>query len=45
MVINAAVARAAQNYMPLTQQANQQVFVLGSNPLPNGPYRPTGPEK
>ena len=37
-VINAAVARAAPNYMPLTQQANQQVFVFGPNPLPNGPY-------
>lgn len=45
MVINAAVARAAPNYMPLTQQANQQVFVLGPNPLPKGPYRQTGPEK
>jgi hypothetical protein len=38
-VVNAAVARAAPNYMPLTQQANQQVFVLGPNPIPNGPYR------
>lgn len=37
-VINAAVARAAPNYMPLTQQANQQVFMLGPNALPNGPY-------
>jgi hypothetical protein len=36
--INAAVARAAPNYMPLTQQANQQVFVLGPNAIPNGPY-------
>jgi hypothetical protein len=39
-VISAAMTRAAPNYMPLTQQANQQVFVLGPNPLPNGPYRP-----
>lgn len=38
-VINAAVARAAPNYMPLTQQANQQVFVAGPNALPDGPYR------
>lgn len=38
-IVNAAVARAAPNYMPLTQQANQQVFVLGPNPLPDGPYR------
>ncbi|MBE0624235.1 MAG: DUF799 family lipoprotein [Burkholderiales bacterium] len=37
--INAAVTRAAPNYMPLTQQANQQVFVLGPNALPDGPYR------
>lgn len=39
-VVNAAVTRAAPNYMPLTQQANQQVFVLGQNALPDGPYRP-----
>lgn len=37
-VVNAAVARAAPNYMPLTKQANQEVFVLGQNALPNGPY-------
>lgn len=37
--INAAVARAAPNYLPLTQQANQQVFVLGPNAIPDGPYR------
>ena len=37
--INAAVARAAPNYLPLTQQANQMVFVLGPNAIPNGPYR------
>jgi hypothetical protein len=39
-IINAALTRAAPNYLPLTQQANQQVFVLGQNPLPDGPYRP-----
>lgn len=44
-VINAAAARAAPNYMPLTQQANQQVFVLGRNALPNGPYLPADPSK
>jgi hypothetical protein len=44
-VINAAVARAAPNYMLLTQQANQQVFILGPNALPNGPYRVTEPGK
>ncbi len=38
-VITAALTRAAPNYMPLTQQANQQVFVMGVNPLPDGPYR------
>jgi hypothetical protein len=36
--INAAAARAAPNYLPLTQQANQMVFVLGPNAIPNGPY-------
>ena len=40
-VVNAAVTRAAPNYMPLTQQANQQVFILGPNAIPNGPYLPT----
>lgn len=39
--INAALTRAAPNYLPLTQQANQQVFVMGPNAIPNGPYRPT----
>lgn len=39
-VINAALTRAAPNYMPLTRQANQQVFVTGPNALPDGPYRP-----
>jgi hypothetical protein len=38
-VINAAVTRAAPNYMPLTQQANNQVIVLGPNPIPDGPYK------
>lgn len=38
-VVNAAVARAVPNYLPLTQQANQLVFVLGPNAIPNGPYR------
>ena len=39
VLINAAVTRAAPNYMPLTQAANRQVFVLGPNALPDGPYR------
>lgn len=37
-VINAAATRIAPNYLPLTQQANQMVFVLGPNAIPNGPY-------
>lgn len=37
--ISAAITRAAPNYLPLTQQANQVVFVLGPNAIPNGPYR------
>lgn len=41
MLISAAVARAVPNYMPLAQQANQQVFVLGPNAIPDGPYRIT----
>jgi hypothetical protein len=36
--INAAITRAAPNYMPLTQAANNQVFISGLNPLPDGPY-------
>lgn len=39
-VVSAAMTRAAPNYIPLTQQANQQAFVYGPNPLPDGPYRP-----
>lgn len=37
--ISAALTRAAPNYMPLTKQANQQVFVVGPNAIPDGPYR------
>lgn len=37
--ISAAVTRAAPNYLPLTQQANYQVFVTDpSTKLPAGPY-------
>ena len=39
-LVSAALARMAPNYLPLTQQANQQVFVLGPNAIPDGPYRP-----
>lgn len=37
--ISAAITRAAPDYMPLARQANQQVFILGPNALPDGPYR------
>ncbi|MFZ6848706.1 DUF799 domain-containing protein [Undibacterium sp. RuRC25W] len=37
--INAAVARAKPNYMPLTRMANNDVFVTGKNPIPDGPYK------
>ena len=36
--VSAAITRAAPNYLPLTQRANQMVFVLGPNAIPNGPY-------
>lgn len=36
--VSAAIARAAPNYLPLTQQANNQVFILGPDAIPNGPY-------
>jgi hypothetical protein len=36
--VEAAVVRAAPNYLPLTQQANTQVFVVEHTKLPNGPY-------
>lgn len=38
-VISAAVARAEPNYMPLTQQANREVFLLSPNAPPDGPYK------
>jgi hypothetical protein len=38
--IAAAVTRAAPNYLPLTQQANNQVFIVESTKLPTGPYGP-----
>lgn len=39
--VTAAVARAAPNYLPLTRQANQQVFVQGHTAIPDGPYKTT----
>ncbi len=44
-VVNAAVTRAAPNYMPLTRQANKEVFVSGVNALPDGPYLPASAKK
>lgn len=38
-LINAAITRAAPNYMPLTQEANRQVFLYGQSAIPDGPYR------
>ena len=39
--VNAAVTRAAPNYMPLARQANLRVFVLGPDSVPAGPYAVT----
>jgi hypothetical protein len=36
--ITAAITRASPNYMPLTRQANQAVFISGPNAIPDGPY-------
>lgn len=36
--VSAAITRAAPNYLPLTQQANNHVFILGPDAIPNGPY-------
>jgi len=44
LAISAAITRAAPNYMPLTQQANQQVFILSPNAIPNGPYQTIKPK-
>ena len=38
MAINAAVTKAAPNYMPLARQANQLVFVGEATAIPSGPY-------
>lgn len=37
--VNAAVTRAAPNYMPLAYMANDQVFINGPTAIPDGPYR------
>jgi hypothetical protein len=36
--INAAITKAAPNYMPLARQANQQALYAKGNGLPAGPY-------
>jgi hypothetical protein len=36
--VTAAMTKAAPNYMPLAQEANQQVFILGPTAIPDGPY-------
>lgn len=36
--IAAGITRAAPNYIPLMQQANNSAFISGSRALPNGPY-------
>lgn len=38
--ISAAIERAAPNYLPLTRQANSEVFLYGRNAIPPGPYSP-----
>ena len=37
--INAALLRAAPNYLPLTKQANEKAFVSGPGAIPDGPYK------
>lgn len=38
--ITAALERADPNYLPLTRQANQQVFYQDATAIPPGPYSP-----
>jgi len=38
MAVNAAMTKAAPNYMPLARSANQQVMVMEKTALPAGPY-------
>ena len=40
MAVNAAVTKAAPNYMPLARQANGMVFAYPGPGIPAGPYRP-----
>jgi hypothetical protein len=41
--VSAAITRAAPNYIPLTRQANDLVFVKESSKLPDGPYARRSP--
>lgn len=38
MAVNAAVTKAAPNYMPLAKQANANAFIYPGPGIPNGPY-------
>ncbi len=38
MAVNAAVTKAAPNYLPLAQQANNNAFSYPGPGIPNGPY-------
>lgn len=40
-LLKAALTRAAPNYMPMTKQVNNMVFISGPTALPNGPYKPS----
>ena len=40
MAVQAAVTKAAPNYMPLARQANGMVFAYPGPGIPAGPYRP-----
>jgi len=44
-IVSAAVARAAPNYMPLTQTANRLVLNQASTSIPDGPYRAPSPAR
>jgi hypothetical protein len=43
--VSAAMTRAAPNYLPLTRQANEQVFVQGHTAIPDGPYKQVAARK
>ena len=45
MAINAAVTKAAPNYVPLAQQANATTFTYPGPGVPPGPYRKTEESK